>query len=97
MRRAKAARKTNSLKAQEITSNVRKVSKMATQKYKILWFSDEKGIGLAKDSSGHIVYLHYSQIKAPKGQWRTLKPGQTVSIALDPERAWIASRVWARR
>ena len=46
-------------------------------KGKVKWFSSEKGFGFLV-IEGKDYFCHYSEIKAPQGQYRTLRENQIV-------------------
>ena len=44
----------------------------------VKWFSDDKGFGFVQDEKGTDYFVHYSQIEAEAGAFRSLKEGQAV-------------------
>lgn len=48
---------------------------------KVLWFDIKKGFGFARsESSPSDVFIHYSKILAPEGEFRTLEEGDIIEF-----------------
>ena len=47
----------------------------------VLWFDVKKGFGFIR-SEGKDVFVHYSKIEAPMGEFRTLNQGDEVEFEL---------------
>jgi cold shock CspA family protein len=66
----------------------RKVSMSETRTYEgtVIWFNDGKGYGFIKpddEELGQDVFVHYTNIKASEGSYRTLKKDVRVRFNVD--------------
>ena len=48
---------------------------------KVLWFDIKKGFGFVR-SGGQDIFIHYSKIEAPLGEFRSLEEGDMVEFEL---------------
>jgi len=50
---------------------------------KVAWFNDKRGYGfIQRDDGQEDLFVHYSNIAAEEGQFKTLVAGQTVSFGI---------------
>ena len=48
----------------------------------VKWFSNAKGYGFIKMENGQDAFAHYSDIVAPKGEYKTLEEGVKVEFEI---------------
>jgi len=46
----------------------------------VKWFNASKGCGFIQQEDGNDVFVHYTDIQAHDGEYKTLRDGQAVSM-----------------
>ena len=49
---------------------------------KVLWFDAKKGFGFIRTPDSQDVFVHFSKIESPPGEFRILEEGETVEFEL---------------
>ena len=47
---------------------------------KVLWFDAKKGFGFIRTHDSQDIFVHFSKIESPPGEYRVLEEGETVEF-----------------